>query len=90
VPGTLVRGECSARLLGNDELRTLLTTVAASLLAAKLEAVPLENAAAAIQGAPVTTLVLELIRRRLALPVEKGLNFLRVRRPVVVRIFEAR
>jgi len=81
VPGTLVRGECSARLLGNDERRTLLTTVAASLLAAKLEAVPIENAAAAIQEAPVTTLVLELIRRRLALPVEKRLNFLRVRRP---------
>lgn len=100
----------------------LLNEIVATLAQAKLEAILIGNAAAAIHGAPVTTLdfdfmfretpsnltklklkrknkrpkrrqiltalrkesdrdLVDLIRRRLALPVEKRLNFLRVRRP---------
>jgi hypothetical protein len=68
----------------------LLARIARALAGARIEAVLIGNAAAALQGAPVTTLDFcyrrtrfsdARIRRLLALPMNRRTHFLRVRLP---------
>jgi hypothetical protein len=63
----------------------LLTTVAASLLAAKLEAVLIGNVAAAIQGAPVTTLDFDFMFREIPANLAKLKHFARIPGATILR-----
>jgi predicted nucleotidyltransferase len=63
----------------------LLTAVAASLLAAKLEAVLIGNAAAAIQGAPVTTLDFDFMFRETPANLAKLKHFARILGATILR-----